>query len=455
MNLLVVGLSHRSAPIAVLEQTAVPVADAGNVLCELLKREHVVEAVLLSTCNRVEVYAIVQTFHGGLSDIIDVLAGHSAIEVDQLSGYLEVRYAAAAVEHLFSVAAGLDSMVVGEQQILSQLRTAYASAKQAGTVGHALHELLQQSLRASKRIRHETAIDAAGASVISEALAEATTLACADRSSLVGQRALVLGSGSMGQLATAWLRRTRVAEIVVCNRTQASAQRLVALCQAQGTPARAVDLDGMTTALSTVDLVICCTSAPDAVLGVEQITDARRYGCGPLIVCDLGLPRNVEPGVRDVPGVTLLDLTNLADRMKHRTTDSSAISTARQLITEEVHKYLAAQNTANVIQTLTALRRHAAQLVDAELVQLTDRLPGLDTAMHDEVTRTLRRTVNKLLHAPTVRIKQLAETGGGQAYADTLRELFELNPEATAAIVATGRSTQRPPAANTLKHRKP
>lgn len=441
MSLLVVGLSHRSAPIAVLEQAVVSVADTGNVLCELLKRENIAEALLLSTCNRVEIYTVGQTFHGGLADVIDVLACHTAIEADQLSGYLDVRYAAAAVEHLFSVAAGLDSMVLGEQQILNQLRAAYARAEQAGTVGHALHEVVQQSLRASKRIRNQTTLDAAGASVISEALAEATTtLARTDQPSLMGRRALVFGAGSMGHLATAWLRRSGVAEIVVCNRTQANAQRLVALCQAKGTPARAVDLDGMAAALTTVDLVICCTSATDPVLGVEQITDTRRHSCGPLVVCDLGLPRNVEPAVDDLPGVTLLDLTNLARRMEQRTTDSSTISTAHRLITEEVHRYLGAQRTANVIPTLTALRRRATDVMDAELARLNDRTPGLHTAVRDELASTVRRVVNKLLHAPTVRIKQLAKTnGGGQTYADAIRELFDLHLETPTAIATTGR----------------
>jgi glutamyl-tRNA reductase len=195
------------------------------VLRELLKREPSLKRCCLSAGNRVEVYAVVQTFHGGLSDIIDVLACHSAIEVDQLSGYRYVRYTAAAVEHLFSVAAGFDSMVVGEPQIMSQLRAADADAEQAGTVGRTLHEVIQQSLRASKRVRTETAIDAAGASVISESLAEAAALTCSGRTGLVGRRALVLGAGSMGNLATSCSRRAGVAEIVAANRTQASAQR--------------------------------------------------------------------------------------------------------------------------------------------------------------------------------------------------------------------------------------
>lgn len=441
MSLLVVGLSHRSAQIPVLERVAVAASDTDKVLCELLKHEHVVEALLLSTCNRVEVYAVVQTFHGGLSDITDVLARQAAMALDRLSDHLYVRYAAAAVEHLFSVAAGLDSMVVGEPQILGQLRAAYAGAEQAGTVGRTLHEVMQQALRVGKRIRTETAIGAAGASVISEALDDAAVaLSRTDRPGLVGRRALVLGAGSMGSLAAAQLRRAGVAEIVLASRTQLSAQRLASLCQTEGTPARAVGLDDVAAVLNTADLVICCTSATGAVLGLQQIADTRSHGSGPLVVCDLGLPRDVEPEVGDLPGVTLLDLTTLARRLERRATGSHAISDAHRLVTEEVAGYLAAQRTATVTPTVTALRRRAAQVVDAELLRLDGRLPGLHTAVRDELAHTVRRVVNKLLHAPTVRIKQLAETGGGQAYADALRELFELDPQAAAAIAATVRT---------------
>jgi glutamyl-tRNA reductase len=440
MSLLVVGVSHRSAPVGVLERLAVPIADAGKVVCELLEREHVAEALLLSTCNRVEVYAVVQTFHGGLTDITDVLARQSAMTLDQLSEHLFVHYAAAGVEHLFSVAAGLDSMVVGEPQILGQLRAAYAGAEQMGTVGRTLHEVVQQALRVGKRVHTETGIDAAGASVVSEALAEAAALACAGRPDLAGWRVLVLGAGSMGGLAAAQLRRARVAEIVLANRTQASAQRLAAQCEAEGTPSRAVGLDGVPAVLATADLVICCTGAADAVLSAEQVAEARGHSRAPLVVCDLGMPRDVEPGVGELPGVTLLDLTTVARRLERHPAGSSAISAAHRLVAQEVHSYLVAQRTAEVTPTVTALRKRAADVVDAELLRLDGRLPGLDTAVRDELARTVRRVVDKLLHAPTVRVKQLAEAGGGEAYADALRELFELDPQAVAAIAATVRT---------------
>lgn len=454
MSLLVVGLSHRSAPVEVLERVAVSALDAGKVLCQLLARENVAEALLLSTCNRVEVYAVVATFHGGLADITDVLAGQSAIALDELSEHLYVHYAAAGVEHLFSVAAGLDSMVVGEPQILGQLRAAYAGAEQAGTIGRTLHEVVQQALRVGKRIHTETGIGAAGASVVSEALA-ATAAALAGASGvngaggngagLAGRRVLVLGAGSMGSLAAAQLRRAGVAEIVVANRTHVSAQRLTTLCQAEGTPARAVSLDDVAGVLAAVDVVICCTNATGAVLGVEQIIESHRRV--PLVVCDLGLPRNVEPGVGGVPGVILLDLSAVARRLEQRGTGSDAVSTAHCLVAQEVCQYLAAQRTAEVTPTVAALRKRAAEVVDAELLRLDGRLPGLDAGVRDELARSVRRVVDKLLHAPTVRVKQLAEAGGGQAYADALRELFELDPQAAAAIAAPIRpaSTDDPP----------
>lgn len=349
MSLLVVGLSHRSAPIPVLERAAVPAADTGKLLYELLEREHITEVLLLSTCNRVEVYAVVQSFHGGLADITDVLARHCAMTLDQLSGHLYVHYAAA-VEHLFLVAAGLDSMILGEAQILSQLRAAYSDAVQAGTIGHTLHHLAQQALRVGKRVRAQTAIDTTGASVVGEALtAAAAALSCADHSSLGGRRTLVIGAGALGSFAVAQLRQAGVAEILIANRTLQAAQRLAARCNAQGTPARAMGLDGVRHVLDTVDLVVCCINAVDTVLNAQQITHTQHRRHTPLVVCDVGLPRNVEPAVGELPGVTLLNLTTLAHRQQQHTPASDALSAAQRLVSTELDNYLAAQRLAQII----------------------------------------------------------------------------------------------------------
>ena len=430
MSLLVVGLSHRSAPVDVLERVSVSCADISKVLHQLLEREHVSEALLLRTCNRVEVYAVVEAFHSGLAEIVDVLADLSGMTRHDLSEHLYVHYAAAGVEQLFSVAAGLDSMVIGEPQILGQLRTAYACAEQAGTIGRTLHDVAQRALRVGKRVHTETGIDAAGASVLSEALsAAAVALTGPDPYGLAGRRVMVLGAGSLGALAAAHLRRAGVAEIVLANRTAGSAQRLAARCEAEGTPARVIGLDGVSAALPTVDLAICCTATTDEVISIEDVGVRRR----PLVMCDLGMPRNVEPAVGDLPGVTLLDLATVARRREQRGTPG-AVEAAQQLVAHEVQSYLLAHRTAQVIPTVAALRKWAADTVDAELVRLDRRLPELDCAVRAEVTNTVRRVVDKLLHAPTVRVQQLARADGGQAYADALRELFELNPQAPAAI---------------------
>lgn len=184
--------------------------------------------------------------------------------------------------------------------------------------------------------------------------------------------------------------------------------------------------------------MICCTGAT-AVLTVEHVGARRR----PLVVCDLGLPRNVEPAVGDVPGVILLDLTTVACQLEQRGTGSGAVDNAQHLVAQEVRSYLLAQRTAEVIPTVAALRKRAAEVVDVELLRLDGRLPGLDSAVRTELTRTVRRVVDKLLHAPTVRVKQLAESGAGQTYADALRELFELDPQTAAAITAPVRSASR------------
>jgi glutamyl-tRNA reductase len=454
MSILVVGLSHHTASVALLEKAVAGTADRPALIKDLLAGPNVGEVVVLSTCNRVELYAAVATFHGGLHDVSTVLAGRLGVDIGDLAQSLYVHYADDAVQHLFEVVGGLESMVVGESQILGQIRSAYNAAAELGAPGRLLHELMQQALRVGKRIHTETGIGAAGASVVSEALA-ATAAALAgaagangggaNGAGLAGRRALVLGAGSMGSLAAAQLRRAGVGEIVVANRTHVSAQRLAALCRAEGTPARAVSLDGVADALAAVEVVICCTGATGAVLSVEQITESHRRV--PLVVCDLGLPRNVEPGVGDVPGVILLDLSAVARRLEQRGTGSDAVSTAHSLVAQEVRHYLAAQRTAEVTPTVAALRKRAAEVVDAELLRLDGRLPGLDAAVRDELARSVRRVVDKLLHVPTVRVKQLAEAGGGEAYADALRELFELDPQAAAAIAAPIRpsSTDDPP----------
>ncbi|SFQ40566.1 glutamyl-tRNA reductase [Amycolatopsis arida] len=431
MSVLVIGLSHRTADLATLERVAVPAAELTKVLHELQQAPHIGEVMVVSTCNRIEVYAVVETFHGGLADAVDVLGRQAGLEPAALYDNLYVHYAGAAVEHVFSVAAGLDSMVVGETQILGQVRAAYATAREAGTVGRTLHELIQSTLRVGKRVHTETGLGALGASVVSEALAAAGDLA--------GRRALIVGAGSMGALAAAQLRKAGVGGVIVANRTEANAERLAAACAEQGVPASAVPMAELASAVAAADVVVACTGAQGAVLLPEHVP--ARAG-RPLVICDLGLPRDVDPAVADHAGVTLVDLETVRRRMDAEGDTSTAKQTARAagIILDEVRAYLAGQRSAEVTPTVTALRRRAAEVVDAELLRLDNRLPDLDTDVRDELARTVRRVVDKLLHAPTVRVKQLAAETAGTDYANALRELFGLDPQAPAAVssVAAG-----------------
>lgn len=432
MSVLVVGLSHRSAPVDLLEKASVSSQDVPKLLDELTRAGRVGEAVVLSTCNRVEVYAVVEAFHGGLADVSGVLARHMGLDVRSLGSYLYVHYAGSAVEHLFSVAAGLDSMVIGEAQILGQLRAAYNTAIEAGTVGRVMHELAQQALRVGKRSHSETGIDAAGASVVSEALADAA----ARLGGLAGRRGLVVGAGSMGALAGSRLRRAEIGSLVLANRTPERAARLAATLTEDGLPSRAVGLDEVPAELALADVLVSCTGAVGTVLTAEMVARALAHRDErPLVICDLGLPRDVDPAVAELPGVTVIDLVTLNERLGDRT-EGDAVRAAREIVADEVAHYLSAQRSAEVTPTVTALRRRAAEVVDAELLRMSGRLPDLDPEVREELAHTVRRVVDKLLHTPTVRVKQLAEAPGGDTYAEALRELFGLDPQAPAAVAA-------------------
>lgn len=436
MSVLLVGISHRSAPVAILERVAVGDSERPKLLEELLRSPRISEAMLVSTCNRVEVYAVVDAFHGALTDVGEVLARHADTEVNDLTKHLYVRYSESAVEHLFTVASGLDSMVVGEQQIIGQIRAAYAAADAEQAAGRTVHELAQQALRVGKRVHTETGIDSAGASVVSVALLQAAkALGTAD---LSGRKAVVLGAGAMGGLAVALLQRAGVAGVVVANRTPERAASLAATAAGGATDARAVGLAELPAVLADADVLVTCTGAVGAVVTLAQAhlaLAARPAGRGPLVICDLGLPRDVEPAVADLPGVVLVGLEALqsAPEASAAATDTGA---ARAIVAAELAIYLAGQRAAEVTPTVTALRRRAAEVVEAELLRLETKLPQLGRSERDEVARSVRRVVDKLLHAPTVRVKQLAASPGGDTYAEALRELFELGPGAVEAVAA-------------------
>ncbi|TFV54639.1 glutamyl-tRNA reductase [Geodermatophilus sp. DF01-2] len=427
MSLLAVGVSHQTAPVALLEQFAMGPDDTVKALHELVGSNHVSEAIVLATCNRVEVFAEVDRFHGGVTEVSRVLARQAGATVEELSPYVTVHYEDQAVAHLFTVAAGLDSMVVGETQVLGQLRNAYALAREQGTVGRAMHPVAQRALRVGKRVHSETGIDTAGASLVSVSLDRAEERI----GSLEGRPVLVVGAGSMGALASATLAR-RGATVTVVSRTFAHAERVAAAVEG-----RSAELADLPTEVAAADVLITCTGARGLVVGTEVIARAMAARPDrPLVVIDLALPRDVDPGVAALPGVHVVDLALLQGERSHDGRSAASpvaaddVAAAHALIEAETALLRAERQAAAVAPTVSALRSQAAEVVDAELLRLSTRVPDLDARARAEVARTVRRVVDKLLHEPTVRVKELASAPGGVDYADALRALFGLGIDA-------------------------
>jgi len=438
VSVLLFGVSHRSAPVSVLEQLSTDESEQIKLVDRIMQSPLVTEAMVLSTCNRVEVYAVVEAFHGGLSAIGQVLAEHAGLTMPDLTKHAYVRYSEAAVEHLFAVASGLDSAVVGEQQVLGQVRRAYAAAESNRTVGRVLHELAQRALAVGKRVHAETGIDAAGASVVSVALGMAARKL--GEAGLQGKTAVVVGAGAMGALSAAHLTRAGIGHIYVVNRSLPRAQRLARKIRESGTAAEALSLERLSVALADAHVVVSCTGAVRPVVSLADVHNAlaaSRRDDRPLVICDLGMPRDVDPAVSGLPGVWVVDM----DRIQREPSAKAAAAdadAARHMVAAEVAAYLAGQRMAEVTPTVTALRQRASDVVEAELLRLDNRLPGLEAAQKAEVARTVRRVVDKLLHSPTVRIKQLASAPGGDSYAEALRELFELDQNAVDAVATAG-----------------
>ncbi|MBT2493075.1 glutamyl-tRNA reductase [Streptomyces sp. ISL-96] len=522
MSLLVVGLSHRSAPVSVLERASLAADTQAKLLHDTLASEPAVEAAVLATCNRIELYADVDKFHAGVAELSTLLAQHSGVGLEELTPYLYVHYEDRAVHHLLSVACGLDSMVVGEGQILGQIKDALALGQELHTAGRLLNDLFQQALRVGKRAHSETGIDRAGQSLVTfglEQLAVGSGLSVGEWAA--GKRALVIGAGSMSSLAAATLVRTGVAEVVVANRTQARAERLAEILGEAGGVARAVPMADVARELTRVDVVVSCTGATGLVLTAEHVANALGLrvdhataagagavaGCGAgagagagagsgggvgagelagcpvpteaavvpaarqgadagsmeqhgawadngtavahgrtreqagvrggapvrLALLDLAMPRDIDGGVHRLDGVRLVDIESLAEAAADAPM-AADVDQVRTIVSDEVAAFGAAQRAAQITPTVVALRSMAADVVSNEVARLEGRLPGLDEKQRAEITQTVRRVVDKLLHAPTVRVKQLASEPGGAGYADALRELFDLDPQTVAAV---------------------
>ncbi len=423
MSVLVVGVSHNSAPMPLLERVAPQHEAVPKLVQAVAACEHVTEATVIATCNRVEIYADVDRFHGSVEELSRLLVERSGETTETMLPHLYVHYDDGAVSHLFQVAAGLDSMAVGEGQVLGQTREALQLGQELGTVGPALNVLFQQALRVGKRSRAETDIDSVAPTLVSAALDRAAR----HGGDVAGRRVAVVGAGTMAGLATATVARRGAAEVIVVNRTPDRAQRL-----AQEYAARAATLAELPAVLNEVDVVIACAGAADLLI-TRAMVETSRTDDHPMVFVDLALPHDVDPDVVELAGVTRIDLVALADELDSSDAGREVVE-VRRIVTDEVAAFLAARRSASVTPTVVALRSMATSVVDAEMDRLDHRLPGLDPEARDEVLRTLRRVADKLLHEPTVRVRELANEDGAVSYATALAELFALDPEAVDAV---------------------
>lgn len=424
MSVMVLGVAHRSAPVPMLERLALSPDGVVKLLHDLDHSAAVTESVVLATCNRIEVYVEADRFHPALDAVTEQLARHTGVGHDELVPHLYVHYEDRAVQHAFAVAAGLESMVVGEAQVLGQLRGALRTAQLEGTAGRSLNELLQTALRVGKRAHTETGIDAAGASLVTVGL----DLAGHSLGGLGGRRAVVVGAGSTASLAARSAHRLGMS-VTVVNRTPEHGERLAE--QVSGT---SVPFERLAAAAAAADLLVSCTGALGHVIEaavVRHAQDCRQEQ--PMVLLDLALPRDIDPAALGVPGVSLIDLDDLADVLRDAEYEHD-VEAVRAIVAEEVEGFLDLRHSDRVAPTVVALRARAADIVAAELARFDSRRTDLDTRVRDDVERLVQRVVDKLLHAPTVRVKELAGAPDGETYAEALHLLFDLDSRAVDAI---------------------
>lgn len=423
MSLLAVGLSHSNAPMSLLEKVALDEATARSLARRLLNSDHIGETSVLATCNRLEVYARVNAFHGAVTDIGTDLSRVTGVDLSELTDNMYVLYGDKVVEHVFHVAAGLKSMAVGEPQILGQVRTMLNTAQDDGTAGSQLTSLLQRALRAAKRAHTQTSLDAAGPSLVTVSLEHLDDVFDGPTDTL---RAVVVGAGAMSSLAATTLRRRDIGHLVIANRTPERAERLA---RSLGAHAMSLSSPHFVDELAQADVIVTCTGAIGYVLDeplIRHTLERRGQGVnGPQLMIDLALPRDIDPKIAELPGVTVIGLSELGEELSSRP-GGRIVEQASALVDGEVQEYLSEIQNTEVGPTVAALRQQAYLVAEAELDRLRSKLgPGTDPQTIAEVSQAMHRLVGKILHNPTVRVKSMGDNGA--SYVTALQELFDLD----------------------------
>jgi glutamyl-tRNA reductase len=418
MSIVVIGVNHRTGPIDLLERVAVSRDSLGKVITGLVGRANIREAVVLSTCNRTEVYAVAERFHGAYADIRDFFCELGGLHADELHPHLYSQHDDAAVEHLFAVASGLESAVLGESEILGQVRSAWETAQTEGGARATLNLLFRHALETGKRARTETGIGTHTTSV-SHAAVE---MADERLGSLAGRRVLVVGAGDMGEGIAVALVGAGATDITVISRTHERAQQL-----ASRVDGRIVPFAELPAALASADVLLTCTGAGSIIIDRDLLDAARRGVSSPLLVVDIAVPRDVAADVVDLPGVTVLNLDDLRDwasrGVAHRQVEADRV---RSIVGDEVERFTIETTARQAAPLVAQLHEKAEAVRQAEVQRFGNRLSALPDAQRDAVEALTKGIVAKLLHQVSVRLKDDAGTPQGERNAAAVRELFDL-----------------------------
>jgi glutamyl-tRNA reductase len=424
LSVVVIGLEHTQAPLPLLEAAAVGDADLHKMLSTLSHRRNIQETVVLSTCLRTEVYAVVDRFHDAVAEIYDVLSEQSGSSEEELAAHATIRFDDDVTSHLFAVTSGLESVVTGETEVVGQVRRAFERAQEEGTCGPVLSALFRHALQTGKRVRTETAISQGTTSF---AYAAVTVARGDDGAGLRGARVVVVGAGDMGLGVCRALSEIAEADaprsVVVVNRSLARAKDLVRQMSSSTCAMRAVALDDVATELAEADVILTAVAAEAHVLRVADFASVD----APLLVVDLGVPRNVDPEVGALPGVTLLDMDTLRAAVAQALGDRAEESVAaRQIVATEVERYRTASRQRGAAPIIASLRARLESLRVAELERHRAQLADLSEAEWEHVDAATRAALVKFLHEPTVLLKETAGTPQGERLVEALRVLFDL-----------------------------
>lgn len=421
MSAVVVGLNQRTVALDLLERMTVSDAQLPKALRDLKDRPHISEAVVLSTCMRTEIYADVERFHGGVSDIRGFLAGLSSAPPEVFADDLYSYFEEGAAAHLFEVAAGIDSPVLGEGEVLGQVRNAWERAWEESAAGPALSRLFRHAIEVGKRARSETAI-ARGITSLSQAAVALVQERLGG--SLDGYEVLMVGAGDVGEgMAAALAASAGARRVMVANRTR---DRAVELAERVG--GETVEIGALSEALAGVDVVLTSTGSPTVLLEASDLEPVvRRRASRPLLVMDVAVPRDVDPGVGELDGVTLLDMDDLRSfaeaGMAGRRRE---VARVRDLVDEEVARYLGTTAARGAAPLVAALRARGEEVRAGEMQRFASRLDRLDPRDREAVEALTKRILGKLLHEPTVRLKESAGSPRADRLGEALRDLFDL-----------------------------